>query len=110
MGSAGLRRPRSTRFLRWLVDSGLRSLPAKPNSLGSADRLAEHGRSDRMAPKRPEAEVVSFTRRGLEEAGFVGRVPFEALRRSSPCPAASGVYVVVSAAPATESFADLSCG
>lgn len=37
---------------------------------------------------------MSFTRAALEEQGFAGWVPFEALRYASPCPANGGVYVV----------------
>jgi hypothetical protein len=50
---------------------------------------------------------MHFTRSSLEAAGFVGWVPFPAIR-TSDCPSSGGVYVITYNGPI--SFADRSCG
>lgn len=52
---------------------------------------------------------MMFTRRNLEQAGFVGWLPFAAIRASG-CPAAGGVYVVIYDAERPAAFPDRSCG
>jgi len=52
---------------------------------------------------------LQFTRQGLEKAGFVGWVPFAALRGSA-CPASGGVYVITYGADRPIAFAERSCG
>jgi hypothetical protein len=50
-----------------------------------------------------------FTRRGLEQAGFVGWVSFLAVRGSA-CPSSGGVYVITYSGGNPISFAERSCG
>jgi len=50
-----------------------------------------------------------FTRRGLEQAGFVGWVSFLAVGGSA-CPSLSGVYVITYSGGNPISFAERSCG
>ncbi len=52
---------------------------------------------------------MEFTRSALEVAGFVGWVPFPAIR-SSACPSAGGVYIVTYSGGEPIAFADRSCG
>jgi len=52
---------------------------------------------------------MQFTRRELEYAGFVGWVPFAALRAST-CPTSGGVYVITYGADAPITFTERSCG
>ena len=53
---------------------------------------------------------MQFTRRGLEEAGFVGWLPFANLRTST-CPPQPGVYVIcLDAGYEPIGFAERSCG
>lgn len=50
-----------------------------------------------------------FTRANLEKAGFIGWLPFAAIR-TSDCPAAGGVYVVTYNAESPVAFSERSCG
>ena len=52
---------------------------------------------------------MHFTRRGLEEAGFGGWVPFADVRGGS-CPSTGGVYVITYSADNPITFAKQSCG
>ena len=52
---------------------------------------------------------MNFTRKALEQAGFVGWIPFHSIRSSS-CPVAGGVYVVTCKPNDPVRFADISCG
>lgn len=53
--------------------------------------------------------VVQFTRPSLEAAGFVGWVPFPAIRASG-CPSSGGVYVITYSGDNPATFAERSCG
>ena len=52
---------------------------------------------------------MEFTRSSLEQAGFVGWVPFPAIR-SSACPVAGGVYAITYGGTEPIAFAERSCG
>jgi hypothetical protein len=52
---------------------------------------------------------MEFTRPSLEAAGFVGWVPFPAIRASA-CPSAGGVYVITYSANNPVAFAARNCG
>jgi hypothetical protein len=52
---------------------------------------------------------MQFTRPSLEAAGFVGWVPFPAIRAST-CPPSGGVYVITYGGGEPVPFADRSCG
>lgn len=52
---------------------------------------------------------MNFTRRGLEQVGFSGWIPFAALR-SSTCPRAGGVYVITYPSQRSQRFEPTSCG
>lgn len=52
---------------------------------------------------------MEFTRPSLEAAGFVGWVPFPAIRSSS-CPSTGGVYVITYTGTSPVAFAERSCG
>lgn len=51
--------------------------------------------------------AMEFTRTSLEAAGFVGWVPFPAIRTGT-CPSTGGVYVIAYSEPAA--FVERSCG
>ncbi|MEI9426847.1 hypothetical protein O7B34_03915 [Mesorhizobium sp. Cs1299R1N3] len=53
--------------------------------------------------------MMIFTRRALETEGFVGWLPFAALR-SSMCPVTAGVYVVTHDSGNPAAFAEKNCG
>lgn len=53
---------------------------------------------------------MPFSRHGLEQAGFVGWAPFDALRQESPCPRSGGIYVVYRDDPGAPTYADTNCG
>lgn len=53
--------------------------------------------------------MTEFTRTALEAAGFVGWVPFEAIR-ASPCPLTGGVYVISYSGGTPAAYAERSCG
>jgi hypothetical protein len=53
--------------------------------------------------------VVQFTRPSLEADGFVGWVPFAAIRASG-CPSWGGVYVITYSGSNPATFAERSCG
>ena len=50
-----------------------------------------------------------FTRTALEAAGFVGWIPFPAIRESA-CPSSGGVYVIAYDGSKPPAFAEQSCG
>jgi len=52
---------------------------------------------------------MDFTRTSLEASGFVGWVPFSAIR-PGPCPSTGGVYVITYSGTEPLDFADQSCG
>lgn len=52
---------------------------------------------------------IRFNRASLETAGFVGWVPFPAIRTTA-CPTCGGIYVVLYSGENPRSFADRSCG
>ena len=52
---------------------------------------------------------MEFTRLALETAGFVGWLPFPAIRTSA-CPSAGGVYVITYSGGKRATFAERSCG
>lgn len=52
---------------------------------------------------------MEFSRRSLETSGFVGWIPFTAIR-GSDCPRAGGVYVVTYPNSGSVTFTDRSCG
>ena len=52
---------------------------------------------------------MQFTRRSLEAAGFVGWVPFLAIRASA-CPSSGGVYVITYTGSDPVVFEERSCG
>jgi hypothetical protein len=52
---------------------------------------------------------MQFTRHGLEDAGFVGWLPFAEVR-SSPCPTTGGVYVVTYSSGQPAKYAHRSSG
>jgi hypothetical protein len=52
---------------------------------------------------------MQFTRSSLEAAGFVGWVPFAAIRESA-CPSCGGVYAITYEASGAVGFAGRSCG
>lgn len=52
---------------------------------------------------------MQFTRPSLEAAGFVGWVPFPAIRASA-CPSSGGVYVITYGGSYPLTFAERSCG
>ena len=52
---------------------------------------------------------MQFTRTALERAGFVGWVPFAAIRTSA-CPSTGGVYVITYSGTNPVAFAERSCG
>jgi hypothetical protein len=52
---------------------------------------------------------MMFSRASLEQDGFVGWVPFAAIRTSG-CPASGGVYVITYGGPEAVAFAERSCG
>ena len=52
---------------------------------------------------------MEFTRTSLEAAGFLGWIPFSAIRASA-CPSKAGVYVVIYCATEPVAFAEQSCG
>ena len=52
---------------------------------------------------------MQFNKRSLEEAGFVGWLPFADLRSSS-CPSTGGIYVVTYGGANPASYPDESCG
>mgnify|MGYP000347798459 FL=1 len=53
--------------------------------------------------------MVQFTRPSLEADGFVGWVPFAAIRASG-CPSSGGVYVITHSGSNPATFAERSCG
>ncbi|MEH3106239.1 MAG: hypothetical protein PGN09_02830 [Sphingomonas fennica] len=53
---------------------------------------------------------MDFRRRNLEDAGFVGWVPFDLVMTANPCPERPGVYLVGYIERGPERFAAVSCG